>query len=801
MALTLTPGSIPGSPSNGTTVAMDNGKIRVTWSYGDHSTNKWVLDKVDAWDGSQYSLVSYVRDLIRLAYSGEATAGGNLTVITNTASELTIKYDPGSIVQGGKTFTVEFLFTMRSTHDYVEVTASFSVAGGATGTVDLFGPGYFSPGKLEEVKKMFQYSESPVNGQIADPSIWREFRRKDRSFFKPNYQQRAYSNGCAFLRRDNGLFMFAWDNDSAKNLNETLGGSPLTIFAYKGYADWWPTTDAKYQTNHSRDQFFIQPGIAKNDPANGTTYSAKFWIGAKHVIDDSDEAVVREFNQMCFNAFSKPTVQAPFASWSSYATLAEAIMASTYTEHFSTTYGFKTYIGTTTEFNSFANALGIMAALRLYKFKGLADGLTEATRIKNILLNQYRITAGNQKGAFGKVYDTALPGLKCQEGAHLAAGDQPHISTYVHAEICQALMEYYDITGDNDVKTALNEAADYLVNSVTSQGFWYVESNTSHQPTSTNPNTGASYAGAATPALGAFLLGWYSRNQTHTNAAKWQKTGLRGLNYWLTKESNSHGCYEYGEPYNTLSSHGLRMIIGGFTKGYKLTGNENYRRAAAFYMEMAVAQMKKVESTFNAAASNNQNIYTFGLLSTIDWNGVVGPEAMSIYYTFMTEGIQVLRDLRSYVPYYLRAALHHTTYGLRDAATYLSATPHGYSYISPGTGYAHVSGLDNTRMLFQSPSLVLMLCAVYYLVENSNNNIIVIAVDSNDLNVKDKRTILVYNPQATTQAANITVKNLTQPERVKPLGTVVSGSHTVNATSIVVPVSLSAGQLAIITVT
>lgn len=782
MALSLklngsTTASIPGSPSTGDAITMDNGLLRVTFTYSDHISTLWSLDKIERFDGSSWLLASYGRDRIRLSVGGtEKTGTDVLTLITNDGSVLTLKLAWGSSVsQGGVNWSSNVVFTMRTSHNYLELTPSFSSDGNYTGTVDFYGAGYLSGGKASAVNKVFCYGDSPVSGNTSAPRLFkngnatpgRTFGKINSSATIANNFQRGYGNGGAYLLRTSNVQLEVfYDPASYVNLLETLGGVICYIYGAGGYASWWQTVDLKYRSEHSDGtQYVISPGVTKINTTTNTVYTVKAWVNAEVLEDDHDSTIVRQFNSFALNSSGKMTVAPSASTLTAYSAAVEATMASNYSTAFNSTYGFYVHTGDNTQFNSFANALALQGALKLYKATGSADYLTNATRIKNILLNKFQITSGVQKGAFQKIW--AGSSFKCQEGGHSSNTDHPHIPMYVHAENTLALLEYYNLNGGSDVATSLNDSCDYLVRSINPLGYWVTELNNANVPTTQNPNTGSTSPGSNTVLNGYLLLAWASLNSSHENYLSWRNTGILALNYWRDNQTNPHGTYEYGEGQVAYSSHALRMIIEGFGRAYELTGDSTYQEALTYYMEMAVAQTKKYDTVFNSSSSNNVDIHTGGLLCTLDWNGQVGPEALSIMATMATTGLKNIKNVKAHHLFYLYAMRNHTSYGMFNT-DYTTVAAYGYSYLSPGTNYAATGSLDNTRMAFHAGSGALFLVPHFYSVVSNNDNVYISHTEEENSKIgSDDKKVVLYNPQATTQTVQVTLKNLANPKHVR----------------------------------
>lgn len=801
--------SIPGSPSQGDTITMDNGKLRLSFTYSDHISTLWSLDLIEVYDSGSWKVAAYGRDRVRMSVGGSEKSGTDvLTIITNTATELTLKLGWSSTVsQGGVNWIAYVTFTMRSTHDYVEMNPTYNGDANYTGTVDLFGAGYMSAGKKSDVLKHFQYGDSPVNGNYSDHLLYKQNKGfENRVFGKVNTSatlasnfSRGYGFGGSFLRTNNVALQTFYDPTSLHTLTETLVGGACHTYSHKGYQSWWRTIDSKYQNSHDNTLNFIQEGITCVNPLTANTYTAKIWLNAEVLSDTKDSTILSAWNAFCLSSAGKMDVTASPVTLSQLAGVVEPTLASDYTTYFNSTYGFYVHTGDNTQFNSFANALALMASLRLYESTGEADYLTNATRIKDILLATFQDTsAGAQDGAFRKIRYSS--GYKCQEGNHSGAGDQPHISMYVHAECMAALLDYYKVSPSTEVADSITAACDYLLNTEQSIGGWLVEQNTSGTVSGTSPNSGSARVGSATPNLGSILMEWAQLNPDLDNASEYMRAGLKAVNYWMEFEPNNHGCYEYGEGYVALSAHALRMGIEGFARAYRVTHNQLYKDKLTYIVEMAIAQTKKYDVVFNTSASNNKDIHTGGLLCTLDWNGQVGPEALSIMYSIATTGLKYHNNPQEHVFFYLWAMRHHALYGMRDSATYSTPSAFGYSYISPGTNYAAVGGLDNTRMCFHAGSAGLFLDSVYYLVESDNEDIYVtecgllIGEDAGK-----KRQIHVYNPQTSTQTANLSAKSLSEgivTASCADEGVITSASRS--GSDLVISVSLAAGQSAVI---
>lgn len=800
--------SIPGSPSNGDAITIDNGYIRLTFTYGDHVSSLWSLDYFETFDGSSWQRAAYGRDRIRLSVGGTEKVGTDvLTIVTNIASTITLKLAWSSTVaQGGVNWSANVTFTIRTSHNYLEIVDNFSGDANYTGTVDLFGAAYLSAGQSGSVSKTFVYGNTPSNGgSNPNPAIIKNGNiAPSRTIAKINgsatissNRQRGYNNGGAYLLTGTNVQLeMYYDPASYVNLLETLGGVICYIYGAGGFADWWTTVDAKYRTQHADGiQYILEPGITKVNPTQNTIYTCKIWMNAEVLLDSNDSTIVKAFNNFAYNATTRISIVSPAQTLTTLSNSVTATMASNYSTYFNSTYGFIIYIGDSTQFNSFANAMGLSGSLKLYKSTGTTDYLTNATRIKNILLSKFQASSGVQKGAFYKLWNGSA--YRCQEANHNSNTDQPHISMYAHAEVCYALFDYYLLTGDSSTLTALINAANYLLLSATSSGYWYVEQNNLNVYTTQNANQGSTLPGSATVSLGAFLILMSRYYPNSVNSLNWYTAGLKALNYWRDNQTNPHGTYEYGENYDTYSSHALRMIIEGFGRAYELIREPSYKEALNYYMEMAIAQTKKVDTIFNASASNNKDIHTGGLLCTLDWNGQVGPEALSIYETIATIGLRNLNSIQKYHLFYLFAQRSNVTYGM-FSYDYTTPSAFGYSYISPGTNYAASTGLDNTRMGFQPGSAAIFLIPHYFSVQTSNENIYAVATESDIVSLSgNNRNIILYNPQSTTQTATITIKNFDNSNKMQYVASIPSAiiNAIVDGKNLVLTVSLTSEQI------
>lgn len=813
-------GSLPGSPLTSDTISIDNGSQRASFTYGDHYSGGWNFDKYEYFNGAVWVVAAYVRDRIRVQYNGEATGtSGPLTLITNNATTITLRLAAGTITQNSVAITPYSEITVSTTLIPITVNHYMTTATATNGTqsLDYYGMGFLSPGKISDIQKTLVYGDSPVTNN--DYTMKRVLGRNDvvpRTFSQLNNKaainqnfNRGYSFGGGFMRTDsaNSAMFTYMDPASYKNLLEVQGGYAGCQYGQGGYANYWKNIDNKWQSQHDNTINMLGMGLGILAATNtSTTYTVKYYMYATAIANPTDDQFVREWNTFALNASGKLNVsQDTTVTLPALSSAVLPTMASTYTgsSYIDSTYGWLINIGSSGDNTALGNAYTVQAALRLYRFVGTADSLATATKFANILINHYQATTGVQTGAFYHLHYGSPAAYKCQESTHAADTDQPHVALYNHGEVSMALLDYYKVTSDSATATALDAAAQWLVKTQNIQGFWPADLNNVNAVPAQHPITGGKLASSSTVYNAAFLLEWAAiRNGVNSNATTWKNTGTKGIEYWLNFEKTPHSTYEYGEQQNTLSSHAIRMLVGGFARAYLFTGNTLYQQASMYYFEMAVAQTNKVDTVYNAAGSNNKDIHTGGLLNTLDQGGVVGPEAMSILFTLATDGLRVHTDIRKHHLFALYAMLYHTLWGMKDT-TYTTPSPFGYSYCSPGTSYAAAGGLDNTRMGFHPASAALMLLPHYYLVTTSNPLIYATALDAYTTSVvANARSIIVYNSQATTQTATLAVNNMSNAATLVASSTTpgVVSSSSVSGTTLNVSISLAADQIALIKV-
>lgn len=348
--------------------------------------------------------------------------------------------------------------------------------------------------------------------------------------------------------------------------------------------------------------------------------------------------------------------------------------------------------------------------------------------------------------------------------------------------------------------SVLDAAMGYLVNVQQADGGWLVEYNNANVATSTNGRIGRNYAGSSTVDLAASLYQWATLSPTASAAAKalWQSRAIRAVTYWLTSECDAHGAYEFGEDYVNYSSHACKLNARGFLRWHRLTGNPLYQEWMQLYTLLGVFLCKRIDEVINNAGTNNQNVPTAALMSTIDFSGVESGEISNGWWFWLTDALTAYPNPPAYLLWYLWAQTVQMTYAYRDS-TYLVGSPRSFAYASPNTnasGFA--TGIDNTRFTYFASGLVQFLLSLQSLIQNSNPLILATCWEAGVASGAPLgRTVTLYNPQGTTQAATITVKGMLNRGAWLDGVVVATGA---SGSDLTVAVSLAAGQISTLTV-
>lgn len=848
--------TISGSPANGDRIAMSNGTIRLSFTWNTHGGARWNTDLVEysANSGTTWTSLLYGRDTPRLALSGygeNVGTNGALSIITNTASTITLQLVATAVVNT-VTYTFTSKYTMTSTQNNVEVSQYLATSAAVNltnnQTIEDYGACWFSPGLSTSVVALCEGIGSIYSSTRTNPVLYSgNLTSGGRQYARNGNRSRGYGGGMSLLLSTGHLVSFVVSPTSAQNLQtnvlDTISSTPMASmnwqWIYKSYLSWFVGTDSAYQGLHDTTPIFVRPGTiftAPPPPASGATFPQSTsttnatttlnltWsiaidlpaqTGGNTGLPISRHLMIQNMNKWQDTLYARPNIGGSgilgggtSVMWQPLATLESnvtPVLASTYTTYFETTYGYWLHISATTTRTSISSGLALQTCLRWNNLGvGNSDALTMANQLAVIIAN-YQTQSGVQAGAIQKLRNTTANTFTCQENNHASNTDQPHVSMYSMAECLYALIEYFKVRGNQTlaatygsitVAAVLDAAMTWLVKVQQSDGGWLVEYNNANIATAQNPQGGASYPGSATVDLGASLYSWSisSPTATATQKTQWAAQGLRGVRYYMTSESAAHGNFEFGEGYTTHSHSGTKQLARGFMRMYRMTGSPSYQEWMAYYFEMAILLCKKVDEVISNTNTNSQNVHTGALESTIDWNGVVAGEGSSNWALFATEVLALHPGLLAHHYFYIWANICHITWGYRDVATYQSSLAFSYAYASPGTNYAgNAYGLDNTRFSYFAPGAALMLLPTRTLVACDNVNVLSTCLEGNSaVDVPVGRTIVVYNPQGSSQTANITIRGQSG-KYVTQDGSPITG--TTSGSDMVVALTLTSGQI------
>src|SRR5262249_54360455 len=114
--------TIPGSPANADRISMNNATLRISFTWNSHVTGCWCVDLVE-WsaDGATWLTAFYGRDAPHFVVSGaeQTPASSTLSILTNTASQLTLQLQASKVVSG-VTYTHTSKWTMTTLQSNLE---------------------------------------------------------------------------------------------------------------------------------------------------------------------------------------------------------------------------------------------------------------------------------------------------------------------------------------------------------------------------------------------------------------------------------------------------------------------------------------------------------------------------------------------------------------------------------------------------------------------------------------------------------------------------------------------------------
>lgn len=856
MALSLTYNgttttTIPGSPANADRISMSNGTLRLGFTWNNHIAGCWCVDLIE-WSpdgGTTWLTAFYGRDAPHFVVSGaeQTPSASTLSILTNTASQLTLQLQASKVVTG-VTYTHTSKWTMTTAQPNVEcsqfLAASAQVALGSGNFIEDWGPVVFFTGLDGSCLAFFQGMASPYDANRCNQLLYTGDKKLSRFTNKGgNSSGRGYSNGYACYLSNGLLCAFAVSPLSNKNLLLNVGNQQAAlnaIYAYRGYDQYFNGIDNAYHNVSDFTPSYWRVGTCLGNYGTSTTYPQatsstdsattlnitwslaieKPATGNGSTLPIPRWMLPQAINKWMDILYPRPNVggagilgggSGPM--WQPLATQEATVLpllASTYTTYFDNLYGYWLFITSPTWRESYCVAIALRCLLRYNNLGVVGNGDTVAAmdQLVKILAN-YQTQNGAQAGAIQKIRHTDTNIFTCEDTTHETNNDQPHVSMYTMAEALSALIDYYIVRGNRTlaatygnitVAALLDAAMGYLVKVQQSDGGWLAEYNNANTVANANARIGASWSGSSTPDLAASLIQWSQLSPTATAAQKasWQSSATHGANYWIYSESTPHCNYEFGEDYVNLSSHAMETILRGLFRLYRLTADAIYLEHAIYYAEIGYLLCKKVDDVINNSATNNTDLHSGGLISTIDWNGQITGESGPVWSPILTDVLMMHPSLQNYHYFYAWAALCHQTWGYRDLATYSTPYPMAQAYISPGTGFAGTpQGVDNTRFLKHAPGAALHLLPTHTLAACDNPNVFSSCLEASFASETPAgRTIVLYNPQSSTQTVNLTIKGQAGKVARKD-GTLITG--TISGSDVTINFTLTAGQKSLVT--
>lgn len=848
----VTTTTIPGSPANGDKISMHNGVVRLSFTYNTHSGAQWCVDQFEysSNGGTTWTLVIYGRDEPHVVIKGTEYSVTNaaLSILVNTATTLQLQLQ-GTQLAGGVTYTLTSTWKMTTATSAIEcsqyVAANAQVALTAGQFLEDWGPVSFSAGIASNTAALYHGYVSPYDNNRCKHLLYTAQNPCSRQIIKGgNSSGRGYTGGYGLLLASGVLCSFVISPASYRNLllnivdatNASQRAALDAVYACKGYDQYYKTIDNAWRNQHDLNPTYFRMATCFGDYGNATTFpqatsvtdptttlNLTWSLAIEQPVTTAVGSgsnnlplprwmIPQAMNKWMDALYPRPNVGEASPVWQSLATQEATVLPvlkSTFTTYFETVYGYWLHTGANNQRESYVAAQALRLTTRYLKYGvGTTDAQAMADLCAKILAN-YQTTTGNQTGAIQKIRNTTTNKFLCEENNHQANADQPHVSMYVMAEALHALIDYYKVRGNQTltatygnvtVAAVLDLAMAYLATVQQKDGGWLVECNNVNTATATNAHIGASYSGAATPDLAASLYYWSLNSPTATAAqkAQWQSVAMHAINYWLESESTPHGAYEFGEDHVNYTAHAIELAVRGLLRYYRLTGSARCLEHALYYFEIGILMCKRVDDVINNTGTANQNVHTGGLISTIDWNGVITGEAGCIWHILLTDALAYHPQLLSVHYFYLWAALMQQTWGYRDQATYSTSTYTAQAYLTPGTGFAgYATGVDNTRFLKHATCAALHLLPTQTMIASSNAAILATCLEAGALDTYAGRTILLYNPQSSAQTVTLTIHGMANKAATQDGTTITS---TTSGSDLSVTLTLSAGQISRVSV-
>lgn len=849
--------TITGSPANADRISMSNGTLRLSFTWNNHVAGCWCVDLVE-WSsdgGTTWITAFYGRDAPHFAVSGaeQTPASSTLSILTNTASQLTLQLQASKVVSS-VTYTHTSKWTMTTAQPNVEcsqyLATSAQVALGSGNFIEDWGSNVWFTGLDGSCLALFQGMVSPYDAHRCNQLLYTGDKKLSRVINKGgNSSGRGYSNGYSCYLSNGLLCAFVISPTSNKNLlvnvldagNGSQQAALDAIYAFRGYDQYFNGIDNAYHNVSDFAPSYWRVGTCFGSFGGATTYpQATSNTDATTTLNITWSLAIEKpatgngsgtlpiprwmlpqsINKWMDILYPRPNVGGAGIlgggtgpMWQPLATQEATVLpllSSTYTTYFDTTYGYWLFNTSATWRESYCAAIALRCLLRYNNLgvPGNGDTVAAMDQLAKILAN-YQTQNGSQAGAIQKIRHTDTNNFTCEDTTHANNNDQPHVSMYTMAEALSALIDYYRVRGNQTlaatygnitVAALLDAAMAYLVKVQQPDGGWLVEYNNVNTVTNANARIGASWSGSSTPDLAASLLRWSQLSPTATTAQKasWQSAATHGADYWLYSESTAHGNYEFGEDYVNHSSHAMETILRGLFRLYRLTEASIYLEHAIYYAEIGYLLCKKVDDVINNSGTANKDLHSGGLISTIDWNGQITGESGPVWSPILTDVLMLHPGLLSYHYFYAWAALCHQTWGYRDVATYSTSYPMAQAYISPGTGFAGTpQGVDNTRFLKHAPGAALHLLPTHTLAACDNPNVFSSCIEASFASdTPVGRTILLYNPQNSSQVVNLTIKGQST-KVIRRDGALITG--TISGSDVTINFTLTAGQISTVT--
>lgn len=848
---------LPGSNTAGDILKLGNGTQRITLTYAVHNAALgWEFDQLEysANGGSTWALVAYARDTFRVTYVGTDTAtwGAALTMPTYGASQITLQMSvTASGTIGGQSGTHQALITAKTANNAVEIAYSFAMAATLSLSANQYltasGPCYWSAGFGENCLALYNMACSPfANPRATGLCLSGQLRTTNKQTSRVNNVARSYATGMAMYTSAGYLLSFF----QSPAITQSFASNATASSILAGNQEWlWQfratnfssmkNIDLAWRNQHDNSSSAVRPGgswgntasgitvpvaVSQTDPA--TTIQCTYAIGVDVPSQTGGSKLPipvylmpQAINKWLDVCYPRPAIgdgsltqsglwyQTPAALTS----LISPWLQSTFSTYFNATYGYQELLSNNTVCYNYSNALALQHVTRQlqtgYTFYGTTDATAMADLLATVILNYQNVSnVSAHYGAIYKVRNLTPNSFTCQDTTHAANADQPHVSSYAMTEAVYALIGYFlargnqtltTVNGSTSVAASLDLACTYWSTVLQSEGGFLVEYSNTNTYTSANARIGAKYPGSVSVEIAANLLHWSMISPTATTTQKnlWSQIAYRVSEYWMTSESASHGCYEHGEDYVNHSAHACKMLMRGFMRLYQLTGSGRYQEWMAYYAEYFVLLCKRIDETINNSATNNQVLHTGGMVGTIDNSGVEAGESSATWALVASDILKYHPGPLPYYYYYVWAQLSQNLWAHRDSVTFATGSPTSWTFASPNTSASGFGNnfFDNTRFSYLGLSGALLLFAYDSLARGDNALVGVFCLNANTLSATTGRTILLANPQSTSQSVNVTVRGQAGKSAMQdgvPIAATISGSDL-----LIGPLTLIAGQV------